>query len=123
MSMPSRKSRLHSTSVRRMTRCDSVGAVPMFVLTPRHNIDCALRLAMHAYVSGGRTNTGRGSRHKYVEPVAPLPRKWHARHDRSKATKGRHMARELVVGAKAPPFTLPRDGGGKVSLKDFKGGN
>ena len=33
------------------------------------------------------------------------------------------MARELVAGAKAPAFTLPRDGGGKVSLKDFKGGN
>jgi peroxiredoxin Q/BCP len=25
------------------------------------------------------------------------------------------------VGDKAPPFTLPTDGGGKVSLKDFKG--
>ena len=33
------------------------------------------------------------------------------------------MALELVAGAKAPPFTLPRDGGSKVSLKDFKGGN
>jgi peroxiredoxin Q/BCP len=31
------------------------------------------------------------------------------------------MARELEAGSKAPPFTLPRDGGGKVSLKDFKG--
>ena len=31
------------------------------------------------------------------------------------------MTRELVAGAKAPAFTLPRDGGGKVSLKDFKG--
>ena len=30
------------------------------------------------------------------------------------------MARELVAGAKAPAFILPRDGGGKVSLKDFK---
>jgi peroxiredoxin Q/BCP len=26
-----------------------------------------------------------------------------------------------VVGAKAPTFTLPRDGGGTVSLSDFKG--
>ena len=26
-----------------------------------------------------------------------------------------------VVGAKAPAFTLPRDGGGTVSLSDFKG--
>jgi thioredoxin-dependent peroxiredoxin len=33
------------------------------------------------------------------------------------------MGRELVAGAKAPAFALPRDGGGKVSLKDFKGGN
>ena len=33
------------------------------------------------------------------------------------------MGRELVAGAKAPAFTLPRDGGGNVSLKDFKGGN
>jgi thioredoxin-dependent peroxiredoxin len=31
------------------------------------------------------------------------------------------MARELVAGAKAPAFTLQRDGGSKVSLKDFKG--
>jgi len=33
------------------------------------------------------------------------------------------MGQELVAGAKAPAFTLPRDGGGKVSLKDFKGRN
>jgi thioredoxin-dependent peroxiredoxin len=33
------------------------------------------------------------------------------------------MGRELVAGAKAPAFTLPRDGGGTVSLRDFKGGN
>ena len=32
------------------------------------------------------------------------------------------MGRELVAGAKAPAFTLGRDGGGKVSLSDFKGG-
>jgi peroxiredoxin Q/BCP len=41
--------------------------------------------------------------------------------DRLKATKGRHMHGELGTGARAPAFTLPRDGGGKVSLKDFKG--
>ena len=29
----------------------------------------------------------------------------------------------MAAGAKAPAFTLPRDGGGKVSLKDFKGRN
>jgi len=33
------------------------------------------------------------------------------------------MASELVAGAKAPAFTLERDGGTSVSLKDFKGGN
>ena len=31
------------------------------------------------------------------------------------------MAKALDAGAKAPDFTLVRDGGGKVSLKDFKG--
>lgn len=31
------------------------------------------------------------------------------------------MGRELVAGAKAPAFTLARDGGTSVSLKEFKG--
>jgi thioredoxin-dependent peroxiredoxin len=31
------------------------------------------------------------------------------------------MGTILAVGAKAPAFTLPRDGGGNVSLADFKG--
>jgi peroxiredoxin Q/BCP len=31
------------------------------------------------------------------------------------------MAVELAIGDKAPAFTLPRDGGGKVSLADYKG--
>jgi thioredoxin-dependent peroxiredoxin len=31
------------------------------------------------------------------------------------------MLPELVPGARAPNFTLPRDGGGSVSLADFKG--
>jgi thioredoxin-dependent peroxiredoxin len=31
------------------------------------------------------------------------------------------MGIELSAGDKAPAFTLPRDGGGKVSLADFKG--
>ena len=30
---------------------------------------------------------------------------------------------DLVEGKKAPAFTLPTDGGGKVSLKDYKGKN
>jgi peroxiredoxin Q/BCP len=33
----------------------------------------------------------------------------------------RESGRELGVGDKAPSFSLPRDGGGTVSLKDFKG--
>jgi peroxiredoxin Q/BCP len=33
------------------------------------------------------------------------------------------MGRELVAGAKAPAFSLQRDGGAQVSLKDFKGRN
>jgi thioredoxin-dependent peroxiredoxin len=33
------------------------------------------------------------------------------------------MGPDLIAGAKAPAFTLPRDGGGTVSLKDFKGSN
>jgi len=31
------------------------------------------------------------------------------------------MPKELAEGAKAPPFTLPRDDGGEVSLSDFRG--
>ena len=31
------------------------------------------------------------------------------------------MPTELAVGSKAPAFKLPRDGGGSVSLADFKG--
>lgn len=31
------------------------------------------------------------------------------------------MGTELTVGQKAPSFSLPRDGGGSVSLADFKG--
>jgi thioredoxin-dependent peroxiredoxin len=31
------------------------------------------------------------------------------------------MARELTTGAKAPDFTLPTDGGGEVTLAEFRG--
>lgn len=31
------------------------------------------------------------------------------------------MTRELAAGAKAPAFSLPRDGGGTISLADFAG--
>src|SRR6202140_3183059 len=43
--------------------------------------------------------------------------------DRAKESKGRHMPADLAPGAKAPAFSLPRDGGGTVSLADFKGQN
>jgi len=33
------------------------------------------------------------------------------------------MGRDLAAGAKAPAFSLPRDDGATVSLKDFKGRN
>lgn len=33
----------------------------------------------------------------------------------------RKSSPELAEGAAAPAFTLPRDGGGEVALKDFKG--
>ena len=33
----------------------------------------------------------------------------------------RELAQALAEGDKAPAFSLPRDGGAKVSLKDFKG--
>jgi thioredoxin-dependent peroxiredoxin len=35
--------------------------------------------------------------------------------------KGKHATEELAPGTKAPGFTLPRDGGGTVSLADFAG--
>ena len=38
-----------------------------------------------------------------------------------KTTKGRRMSAKIAVGAKAPGFTLVHDGGGQVSLADFKG--
>jgi peroxiredoxin len=43
------------------------------------------------------------------------------KHERVKATKGRHMLANIAPGAKAPPFRLPRDGGQTISLADFKG--
>lgn len=37
--------------------------------------------------------------------------------------KEKHALSQPVAGAKAPPFTLPRDGGGTISLTDFAGRN
>lgn len=36
-------------------------------------------------------------------------------------SKGRQMSQIPAIGTPAPAFTLPRDGGGEVSLKDFAG--
>ena len=41
--------------------------------------------------------------------------------DGSKTTKGRHMARELAAGDKAPAFTLPRDGGDDGVVEGLQG--
>lgn len=42
----------------------------------------------------------------------------------AKKSKGsRDLTSGLEPGAKAPAFSLPRDGGGKIALKDFKGRN
>jgi thioredoxin-dependent peroxiredoxin len=41
--------------------------------------------------------------------------------EKSAQNKARRNATELVPGAKAPAFSLPRDGGGTVSLADFAG--
>lgn len=59
--------------------------------------------------------------HYVWSPLRPPDAAGKGHIDGRKATKGRHMARELVAGAKAPAFTLPRDGGGSISLKDFRG--
>jgi peroxiredoxin Q/BCP len=34
---------------------------------------------------------------------------------------GQKISAKIAVGAEAPAFSLPRDGGGEVSLADFKG--
>jgi len=106
-----------------MTHSDSVGAVSVLVLGTCHALGRALVWRSMRAARIAPINNSGDSRHISVEPVAPLRRKWHVRHDRSKTTKGRHMKRELVAGAKAPTFTLSRGGGGKASLKDFKGSN
>src|SRR6478609_7042612 len=106
-----------------MPHSDSVGAVSVLVLGTCHALCRAPRLTQDMFRACGQTPRWRGLRHISVEPVAPPQRKWHVRHERSKTTKGRHMTRELVAGAKAPAFTLQRDGGDSVSLSDFKGRN
>src|SRR5204862_8340033 len=66
----------------------------------------------------GRVPVPRLARNAPVPPALyrrPIPR--HI--EPAKASKGRHMV--PTIGAKAPAFTLPRDGGGTVSLADFKG--
>ncbi len=45
------------------------------------------------------------------------------KHLAKKSLAGTDAADGLAAGAKAPAFTLPRDGGGNIALKDFKGRN
>jgi peroxiredoxin Q/BCP len=45
----------------------------------------------------------------------------YAKDERGKATKGRHILANLAPGSVAPDFTIARDGGGILSLADFKG--
>lgn len=53
----------------------------------------------------------RPARHARLPGVAPPPR--------VTAAAGVQMA--MAVGAPAPPFTLPTDGGGELSLADLRG--
>ena len=53
--------------------------------------------------------------------LAPKQATGNAEKKAPSATKADSSAGGLEVGAKAPAFTLPRDGGGSVSLKDFAG--
>lgn len=96
-----------------------VGRMRMIVFSTRHAVRMCLRMMMCAIRPNPSWTLSARSPAGY--PVAPTRRKWHGENDGSKATKGRHMARELVAGARAPAFTLARDGGTRVSLKDFKG--
>src|SRR5262249_19691932 len=100
-----------ASSTRRTTHGDGVGAMSVLVLGPCHALCGAPRPTQDVHRACGLTPRWRGLRPISVEPVAPPRRKWHVRHERPKTTKGRHMTRELVAGAKAPAFTLQRDGG------------
>src|SRR5688572_12134488 len=40
---------------------------------------------------------------------------------RKEGAMGPKISAKIAVGGKAPAFSLPRDGGGEVSLADFKG--
>src|SRR5258705_5044069 len=71
-----------------------------------------------------RSKNLRANLHAQItRPFGILPRILELTIDLGKGTKGRRMGTERMVGTKAPAFTLPRDGGGKVSLSDFKGRN
>src|SRR6478735_7499139 len=50
-----------------------------------------------------------------------LPNQCQSQLDPLKTTKGRRMSPKIATGARAPSFKLPRDGGGQVSLSDFRG--
>jgi peroxiredoxin Q/BCP len=86
----------------------AVGRCPLFALNRRNPL---------------RPPGANGIADPSTDPLADI--------DWLKTTKGRHMAGklarkaapELTEGDKAPAFTLLRDGGDRVALKDFKGRN
>jgi peroxiredoxin Q/BCP len=76
-----------------------------------------------AYLAAGRKSSSAAGGKYPWNRLRPPDASGNCDFDVAKTTKGRHMASDLVVGSKAPSFTLARDGGTKVSLQDFKGGN
>jgi peroxiredoxin Q/BCP len=102
-----------------------VGAMPMIVVFTRHAfIFCLSMPSSRASATAGLDQRPARSVALYLwNPLRPPDANGNADIDRSKTTKGRHMAREFAAGAKAPAFTLARDDGASVSLKDFKGRN
>jgi thioredoxin-dependent peroxiredoxin len=66
------------------------------------------------------SNTGKWSSNR-LAMIDPPRVSWVGQNAAAKASKGRRMPAELGPGANAPAFTLPRDGGGTVSLGDLGG--
>ena len=80
------------------------------------------RIARILPPAGNSSSAARGT--YPVEPLAPTRRNWQLPPlTGRKRRKEGIWRRELVAGAKAPAFSLQRDGGTTVSLKDFKGRN
>jgi peroxiredoxin Q/BCP len=92
----------------------------MTVVVARHYLLFCLQKTQRAFIAKGRT-IARRARDPYAQnQLHPPHPNAIADIDESKTTKGRHMERELAAGAKAPAFTIRRDDGTSISLKDFK---